>query len=208
MADPESHCPNCGAALNPLIAVSKMVDCTSCGTTVFRDAGGLRLGGARGEMLDAPALLRLGEPVRISGHALTPVGQLRFDYGEGWWDEFWCQTVPGGPNVWVSVDEGDLALERPVSGRDAPRPPATLALGTPVEIDGTSFVLTETDRATCIAFRGALPEEIALGEVHDYANFSDSTGRLLSFERWPGGHAWFLGEWLDPWTLETPGGAG
>ena len=197
-------CPNCGTPVGPQFAFSQMVACESCGTTLVRDSDMLRMAGEAGVMLEAPSLIKLGQSVRIAGEDYTPVGHMRFDYGGGWWDEFWCPRSVASPDgVWISVDEGDYAIETRVPARAAPTKPAKLVLGHEVQFDDETYMLSETDRATCIAFRGGVPEEIVLGETHDYANYTSPTGGLLSLEVWDGGHAWHRGAWVDPWKIEV-----
>ncbi len=199
-----THCPNCGSPLGAKIAFARMLDCDSCGTTIVRDGEALRAAGERGVMLDAPSLMAVGQTVMIGSKQYTPSGHIRFDYGAGWWDEFWCPLSVAGPEgIWISVDEGEYAVERKVPRRAAPDVPKNLTLGTQVEFDRETYMLSETDEATCIAFRGALPEVVALGEQHYYANFTSPSGGLLSLEVWDGGNAWYVGEWIDPWKIKT-----
>lgn len=197
-------CPNCGYPLGAGLAFARMLDCDSCGTTILRDGEALRAAGDRGVMLETPSLLQIGQTITIEGHPYTPAGHLRFDYGGGWWDEFWCpRSVAGPEGVWISVDEGDYAIETHVGARQAPAKPRKLTLGTEVFLKGKTYGLTETDKATCIGFRGGLPEIVTLGETHDYANFTCPEGDLLSLEIWQGGHAWFTGTWIDPWKIKA-----
>ena len=196
---PRHSCPNCGDQLPELLAITKMVDCDSCGTTVVLDGPMLRQAGTRGDMLDIPALVHLGQDFHANRQTYTPVGHLRFSYGPGWWDEFWCLT-PDGSGVWLSVDEGDYALERPLQRSRWP-----VVMGKTTTFDGTSYEMSETDTATCIAFRGQLPEVAQLGEPHRYTNFVSAEGDALSRETWTENgteaEAWFAGEWLDPWDI-------
>lgn len=193
-------CPNCGDQLAPLLGFTKMVDCDSCGSTVILDGEALRHAGTRGEMLDAPSLIQVGRDVDIHGTRYSPVGHIRFDYGPGWWDEYWCLDG-AGDGVWLSVDEGDIAFERPVPAERAP----VLLSGNRAEFESRVFHQTEADRATCIAFRGQLPEVITLGETHEYVGYVTNEGQALSLERWTENgqqyEAWFEGDWLDPWQI-------
>ena len=177
-----------------------MLDCESCGTTVLLDGDALRQAGTRGEMLDLPGLLKLDDMFRTPKGVYVVVGHIRFDYGPGWWDEFWC-VAPDDNGIWLSVDEGDYAFEREVPRKDWP-----VVKGKTTEFGGTSYVISEQDDATCVGFRGQLPEEIAIGERHSYTNFIASDGAALSRETWVEDgktqEAWFAGEWLDPWDIE------
>lgn len=201
MPEPEDlNCPNCGTLLPPLLQFAKMVDCTSCGTTILMQDAGLLAAGTHGVMVEAPSLLKLGEEVQIGSARFIPVGHIRFDYGAGWWDEFYCLDLSGLSPVWISADEGDYAFERLLPRSDWP-----VITGRRVQFSGTDYMLAEQDEATCIAFRGQLPEVIALGEMHHYRNFTGPDGLALSQEVWDGGEAWFAGDWLDPWAIKAAG---
>lgn len=207
------NCPNCGAALDWLLQATRMRDCGACGSTVVLDGGALRTAGRRGEMLDAPSLFALGAWTRFDGERLLPVGHARFSYGPGWWDEFWCDDDQGRM-VWVSVDEGDVAVEIGFAPREHLRPAAQggpppfaetgPTLGQEVLFDGALFRAVEVDEAECVAVRGEFPEELSVGERHRYAVFSGPESGLLTAESWRDGAAWrtdwTVGRWLDPWS--------
>lgn len=201
MAQSGMNCPNCGAALDWRIGVTRMRDCEACGATCFLDGELLAHMGERGAMADAPSLFAIGSVTRVGGDALRPLGHARFDYGLGWWDEFWCEA-DAGTLLWVSVDEGDIAIQEdvePPEGADAAR-----AIGDTVVSRLRTYTATEAEDARCIAVRGELPEVLFIGETHRYLNFSGSDQSLLSCERWTGEggreeSAWHEGRWLDPW---------
>jgi len=190
---PDRNCPNCGNKLPEIMQFTKMVDCDACGTTLLLDDDEMRMAGERGVMAEVPSLLALGETVKVGRRIMTPVGHIRFDYGRGWWDEFWCLDEHGIGH-WLSVDEGDYAFETELS--DVP----TFAWGG-IEYRESRYTASETDEATCVAFRGQLPEVIAIGETHRYTDYTNADGKLISHEKWNGGEAWFGGEWLDPWSI-------
>jgi hypothetical protein len=198
-----ANCPNCGAGIDPRVVSTKMLDCDSCGTTIVLDDAGLRSAGKRGTMVDAPSLLMLDRPIRVANRKWLPVGHLRFDYGPGWWDEFWCLPDHGGDGdgVWISADEGDYAFELAVPEAEWPQASERPVLGDTVAYGDRQYRLTEADAATCIALRGVLPEVITLGERHAYYNYTSDEGHLLTLERWGGGEAWHAGSWLDPFAI-------
>ncbi|MGF1475437.1 MAG: DUF4178 domain-containing protein [Geminicoccaceae bacterium] len=190
------NCPNCGTELDWRIQITRMRDCPSCGSTCFLDGASLRATGKRGEMLDVPALFAIDRITHVGGREWRPIGHIRFSYGPGWWDEYWCENEAGFFS-WISADEGDIAIEEsiepPVQDQDAVRPGARFVM------DGQAYTATEAQRATCIAVRGQLPEVILVGETHDYIDFTGTKGGIVTFERWENSAAWFAGNWLDPW---------
>ncbi len=194
-----ANCPNCGSALDRRIQSSKVVGCASCGSTVFMGDLSFVAPGEQGEMHDAPTLLQLEKPLKLDGRVITPVGVIRYSYGRGWWDEFWCETEEGG--VWVSVDEGDIVIETPTDGVKPPSASQRLKVGDMVLYQAQNYRAVEAETATCIAFRGELPEAPEIGEAHEFINFQGPDSQALSLETWGPNRSWFVGRWIDPWSV-------
>lgn len=193
------NCGNCGAELPGRLRYARMITCTYCGTTsILRDQV-FETAGWGGEMATAPSLVTLGTALRIKGAELLPVGHARFSYGRGWWDEFWC-TEPSGTGLWLSVDEGDYALERDLAPEFHPTG-VRLTIGRTVEIQGQAYSVTEAETGTCLAVRGEFPEELTVGEAHLYYDLTGYDGQMATYEKWDGGESWSVGEWIDPWDV-------
>lgn len=193
-----NNCANCGAEIERRNSATRLVACPYCDTTqIFKDDA-FHLAGQQGVMQDVPTLLKLREKTVIEGIPLTPLGHARFSYGRGWWDEFWCES--GDQTIWVSVDEGDVAVERvlenPPKGFDP-------KLGATCEINGRRYTVAEAQTGECIAVRGEFPEMIEIGETHLYFDLSGPDGRIVTLEQWEDQEAWFEGRWLDPWTAKA-----
>lgn len=194
-------CPNCGAALERGIRRSKVVECTSCHSTVFLEDNTFRAPGESGELHGGPEFLAIGAETTIGEDRYLPVGVISYSYGRGWWDEFWCRDEMG-EGVWVSVDEGDIVIERPVPPGDAPKARG-LGLGASIMFGGDEYVVRESEDAECIAFRGELPEAPVLGEHHSFRNLVSGTGQALSCEEWEGNIDWHAGTWIDPFDVQV-----
>lgn len=194
----DQNCQNCGAALNPRIALSKVVDCAHCGSTSILVDEAFRLAGERGVFHAEEGLIKLGQDVLVGATRVTPVGHCQFSYGRGLWDEFWCLDA-NDDGVWLSADEGDYALEYALE-----HPNGKFNLGQQIRIDGAAFRAVEVDSAQCTAFRGELPEILTLGEKHDYVVFAGYGPSMATLERWPGGYAWTRGRWYSAWDVKSP----
>jgi hypothetical protein len=176
---------------------ARMVNCDHCGTAhILRDAV-FALAGSSGVLHEATGLVHLAQPLVTPLGTFDPKGVVRFSYGRGAWDEFWALDAAGS-GVWISVDEGDIVLQRPVAG-DLPKDPPSL--GSTVAYDAEDWTVTEAETAHCIGFRGHLPEEFHLDEVFSFVNASCGDGRLLSGEFHDGSATWFVGSWLDPFQI-------
>lgn len=195
-------CPNCGHGFEGLRKSTRMFDCPSCGTTLFREAQALNPIGNHGEMHDAPMLFGLGDTVDTGKGRYTVIGHTRFDYGRGWWDEMWAFGADGR-GAWISIDEGDVVLQWPIAEGRAPQWQTAPELGSTFSLNGEGFTVTEIDEAVCVAIRGEFPERLVVGERHLFVNASGEDGTFLSGEFWEGGRAWFTGAWLDPWEIRV-----
>ncbi len=195
------NCGTCGAALPGRLAQARMITCEFCGTSsVLRDKV-FEIAGSGGEMLDAPSLIQLGHSVMVRSLNLMPTGHARFSYGRGWWDEFWC--IDGqGEGHWLSVDEGNYALERDLHRHNWPKD-FRARFGATAQIMTEIYKVTEAETASCLAVRGEFPEELELGEAHLYFDLSAKDSAMATYEKWDGGEAWSIGHWIDPWDVKA-----
>lgn len=198
---PDFHCPNCGSSFGPKLNNIRMMNCEFCGTSVIVDDDRLELAGSQGAMHETPLLFGLKEVVEIDRQTWRILGQARFSYGRGTWDEFWAEDSDGR-GAWISVDEGDVVIQRPLVDPSLSALRVEPRLGAQVTHDGRRYTATEVETAVCEAVRGALPEVMKVGESHRFINFTGKGGELLSGEFWPEGQAWSLGIWLDPFDVK------
>ncbi len=159
----------------------------------FRDPG------KQGELHGTPGLLQIGVTVDLDGQIVPTIGMIQYSYGRGAWDEYWCET--DGDAIWVSVDEGDIVVEARVPGPEWSTGQQPV-VGQVVKYGGYEYVAVEVETASCVAFRGELPEQMEIGETHYFANFTGDIGSALSLEIWDGGIAWFRGRWVNPWAVK------
>lgn len=195
------NCPNCGSDLESRFAAVKMTTCASCETTLYLESDHFRDAGSSGEMHDVPLLFQVGKTVRTGADTHTIIGHARFSYGTGWWDEFFA-TTEKGEEVWLSVDEGDVVVQRALSPGAAPdiwEPPE---LGAFLSIHGAKYRVTERETAICIALRGEFPEVLEIGATYEFVNCQGEDGTLLSGEFSTGAPDWYSGAWLDQYTIE------
>lgn len=201
MDHPEFQCGNCGAALPRRLKHARLIGCTHCGSTSVLKDEAFELAGNGGVVQDVPSLIQLDREVIAATKALMPVGHAQFSYGRGLWDEYWCLDEYG-EGWWLSSDEGDYALERPVPKKNWPRS-FRPALGAHCQINGIEYKVTETENATCTAVRGEFPELLHIGETHLYFDLSGRNAEIATYEKWDGGEGWSAGRWIDPWDVSV-----
>ncbi|MEP4247032.1 DUF4178 domain-containing protein [Tateyamaria sp.] len=195
------NCPNCGYDLETRFAAAKMTTCTSCETTLFLESGHLRDAGSSGEMHDVPLLFQVGQTVKAGARTYEIIGHARFSYGAGWWDEFFAVTADD-EEVWISVDEGDVVVQRHLPPGAAPNISKPPKLGAYVTTRSANYRVTEKETATCIALRGAFAEVLEIGTTYEYINCQGDNYELLSGEFSTGVPDWYTGVWLDQYNLK------
>lgn len=193
------NCPNCGGELSRRVAQSKMVACDYCESTVLLEDDVVRLAGKQGVMADEPSLFELGRAVEYEGRSFMPIGKARFAYSSGWWDEIWALDGEGD-GIWISVDEGDIAIEQRVETTERVDE-RRLRLGGQVSFDGEIFHVTEADTGRCEALRGEFPEKMSVGDTYTYYHLSGPRGRLVTLEYEDGEMYVTEGEWIDPYSI-------
>lgn len=193
------NCPNCGGELSRKVAHSKMVACPYCESTVLLEDEVVKLAGKGGVMAEEPSLFVLGRTVEYEGESYMPIGQARFAYSSGWWDEFWALDGKGD-GVWISVDEGEIAIEENHETSENLNE-SKLKLGARVSFEDEMFRVTEVDKGTCEALRGEFPEEMVVGDTFKYYHLSGPRGRLVTLEFEDGEMFVTEGQWIDPYEI-------
>lgn len=74
MTDTHVTCPNCGYGFENLRKSTRMFDCPSCNTTLFRDENALKPVGNNGEMHDYQMLFGLNDTVTAMGKKYIIIG--------------------------------------------------------------------------------------------------------------------------------------
>lgn len=185
---------------NPGITV---VVCEYCTSTLYRE-GDVLAAGKKSIVGEPRSNLAVGARGQIGGLDLEIVGRVRFDHGQGSWDE-WYAVDSGGRDHWVVEDERSYALERPggnvdlVLGEDG-----TPALGDVVRHMGTDFQVDEIGTAICLGGEGMLPRHIQPGETYRFVDLTEVGGdRILAIELTDPPEA-YVGRAVPPADVDFP----
>ncbi|NKC14594.1 MAG: DUF4178 domain-containing protein [Gammaproteobacteria bacterium] len=195
------NCPNCGGGVPHNLKYAKLVVCPQCQTSLFLEDDAVRNAGERSAIADDPSIFTIGLPFDYRGVAYVPHGRFRFDYGQGYWDEWWV-GADTGEALWVSVDEGDIVMQKPMELKSAP-PYERLSLGQTLKVGSDQLKVTEKNWSRCLGYEGELPEVIAVGEEHGYVHLSGPNGLLLTVEYYSDKTQIFRGHWIDPFEVKT-----
>jgi hypothetical protein len=190
-------CPQCGYPIPLHFRWSKLLQCSSCASTIFLEDNGTTSLGETSTLAPEPSLLSLHIPIEIDKELYTPIGKIRYSYGRGFWEE-WCLLNSEQRIFWLSVDEGDFALETKAK-ISLPLPSLhTVSIGKQYG----KYIATEKGYGECVGFTGELPHTIALREKHYYVHFSQEDGVLLTAEGKYNHYETYLGRWIDPMHIQ------
>lgn len=197
MPEQTINCSQCGNQLPLKFRLTKLVVCDQCESTLYLHDGTIEHYGKSAALTSVPSLVQFQQPFTYQQNDYLPVGQIRYLYGHGFWDEYWCLNK-GGEGIWVSVDEGDYAFERPIE------PPFKVAFrNLSVGRSYQKWLITEKDHAICEGFRGELPELVQVGDEYDYMHLSGIGGRLLTLEYADNEISATQGQWIDPFEIKV-----
>jgi len=193
------NCPQCGNALKLNFRHSKLCICDACGSTLFIEDEAVEFAGKQSVLSQEASLIQLQQPFSYNKQSYLPVGHVRYQYNEGFWDEWWVINN-AGEGIWVTVDEGDFAFEKKVA---APKNVDFDHFQLGDEVKG--WLVTERGHATCDGFEGELPELVHQGERFDYVHLSQAGGKLFSLEFFESKTKAFKGQWADPFEIQVEG---
>ena len=196
------NCPACGAETSPNIKYTKLAVCDHCGNILFVEDDAVKNAGKKSAVVETPSIFSLGLHYQYRNMRFVPVGRIQFDYGDGLWDEWWVITDEGS-GKWISVDEGEIAIETKVEKKLDLPDCKKLTLGKKLNLLGQTLTVTEIDSATCVAVAGELPEIIMPGEIHHYAHCSGKQSVLYTLECAEGERVLYKGTWVDAFEIET-----
>lgn len=156
--------------------------------------------GSSGDFHNSPQLIQLDAQITLLGLKYDILGHACYDYGPGWWDEYWTLDERG-EGAWISVDEGEIILQWPWSEATKLNFKKAPKLGDRFTAAGEKYRVVEADEATCIAVQGDFPNILRVGQTYRFVNCLTEHGELLSGEFSEGTAEWYKGVWIDPFDI-------
>ncbi len=193
-------CPSCGNQITQITRSPQIIVCPACNTTSLLQNGKLEDVGKSAILTDIPSIFQINRTYRHKDWRFTPVGRVRYDYGDGWWDE-WFVRSDNGKEGWVSVDEGEIAIETLVQeGLNVP-PFEKLSVGGVLVVNRIRMTIIEKNRCTMIGAQGELPFKIIPNETYDYIDLLGPKRASFTIEYQSGGIECYKGTWVDPFEI-------
>jgi hypothetical protein len=159
--------------------------------------------------MDLPASkrFRVGGSGKLGNKNFSVLGRLVYAHDSGQWSEWFIETADGSIQ-WLSEDEGELFLEKPVELTEPVPDFEELSPGLTININGKPGVVEELGKATCIGGEGQIPFQVEIGEVYPYADGSAPDGSYsfgLEYDREGARPTAFIGKILSVKGSKTEG---
>ena len=157
-----ASCPSCGAPVTLKSSASAYVICEYCRSTLLRDGESLQNLGKMADLLDDPTLIQIGSTGCYQGRRFDVIGRIQLQHESGLWNE-WHLLFANATTAWLSEAGGEYVLTRleplkkSVPNFDVLEPDMQFI------VNGRAFVVTDLERARCIAGEGELPFRVESG---------------------------------------------
>ncbi|NCB39559.1 MAG: DUF4178 domain-containing protein [Erysipelotrichia bacterium] len=193
-------CPSCGNTINQVTRSPQIVVCPVCNSTNFLNNGKLEDVGKSAVLTDTPSIFEIYKTYRHKDWKFTPIGRVRYDYGDGYWDE-WFVRSDNDKETWVSVDEGEIAIESLVKKGVSVPPFDDVKVGGIVMINRDRMTVIEKNSCTMTGAQGELPFKIIPNESYNYIDLLGPRRISFTIEYQQSSVDCYKGVWVDPFDI-------
>lgn len=193
-------CPSCGNIIKQVTSSPQIIVCSACNSTNLLQNGKMEDVGKSACLTDVPSIFEIYKTYRHKDWKFTPVGRVRYDYGDGYWDE-WFVRSDNGKETWVSVDEGEIAIESIVQKGLKLPPFDDVKVGGAVMINRLRMTVIEKNTCTMIGAQGELPFKIIPNETYSYIDLLGPKRVAFTVEYQQSGIDCYKGVWVDPFEI-------
>ncbi|NLM18158.1 MAG: DUF4178 domain-containing protein [Candidatus Riflebacteria bacterium] len=200
----ELTCPSCGSLIHLKIRSPHMITCNYCSSTSILEGESWKDIGKLAILTETPSIFTLDHLYSHKGWDFTPRGRVRYTYdkGRGFWDE-WYVISSNGKASWISVDEGDIAVEVSEPLPSTPLPAfENLKVGMKILMNRKNFMVAELGTCTMIGCEGMLPFVIEENDTYNYADLLGTRKEMYTIEYEEDGIKLFKGHWIDPYEIK------
>ncbi len=189
-------CPACGGSLDVATAAARVAACPYCSNVMVVNEAAIRALGKMALLAETPSCLAVGWPARCQGREIQVLGRLQFRYSAGIWDEWWIRFEDDGSYAWISQDEDEYTLEKPLEAKLHVKQLASIQPGDRVKVSGMTLWVTEIDQAKIVGLQGELPLHAAPQATMRYLDLTDNKHHVTIETFSDGSYYVFLGEHL------------
>jgi ribosomal protein S27AE len=156
--------------------------CKYCRHVVVRTDRDFRNMGRVADLALTPSPVAVGDMGSVEGSAMTVLGRVQLDHGEGPWDE-WYIAFNNGQWGWLASAQGNWYLTAEVPN---PAPlPFWDQLGVEQDIPlapGMTFRVVEVKRGTIVSGEGELPFAVNQGQERYYVDLVGPNGGFATID--------------------------
>lgn len=193
----EYTCPSCAAPITQQKPGARMLGCTYCGQTSFVNAETLEAVGEKSPLIDYGSSFAIGKMGTYEGKEFMVLGRLRYDYDDGFWDE-WYLSFFDGENMWVQEDDGSFVLYYYEETLSHKIDFARTRVGSTIKITEkiNEVFVTSKSKASIQGGEGELPFRAIPGSQADFVD-GVMKGKVVSAEFLTSENVIFVGEPVD-----------
>lgn len=194
-------CTSCGGEVPVATKAARVASCPYCENLLIVNEEAVRALGKMALLAETPSCLAVGWTARCLGREIEILGRIQYRYRSGLWDEWWVRFVDDDSYGWISQDEGEYMLERPLpEGVRAPEYDAVKP-GDRFSLGRYKLWVEEKDEAVMVGLQGELPRDVRPEGKMRYLDLTDNKVKV-TFEYFDdGSHEGFSGRYLKPKDL-------
>ncbi|MFL6707642.1 MAG: DUF4178 domain-containing protein [Massilia sp.] len=155
-------CPNCGAPVEFKSHASVVAVCGFCGTTVMKDAAGVKDLGRMSAVLEDFTRIQIGTSGVVAGRPFTVVGRIQLTYSAGMWNE-WFLLFDDASTGWLGDSSSLYTITTEIAATGELPAFENLTPGRQYTINGERFMAAEVRTAACVGGQGELPFKVGQG---------------------------------------------
>ena len=182
MSVAQGSCPSCGAPLTFGVGSSVSQVCRYCRHVVVRTDRDLQNLGKLADLALTPSPVAVGDAGSVAGRAMTVLGRVQLDHGEGPWDEWYLGFHDGGWG-WLAYAQGNWYVTAKVDGAHALPPWDQVALESDLPLGAAgSFRAIEVKKASISSAEGELPMAVVAGQERFYVDLAGVGGGFATID--------------------------
>lgn len=162
------NCPSCGGLIQQKYGFISSIVCQYCGQTSYIEGLRLEKVGTPFFIADYGSCLLVGESMQINNDKYEVLGRVRFEYKDGFWDEWELVDTVTNTIVTFLEDENELILYKDKISIETPL--KNLEIASYVSIQHYEIYIIEYDKIKVIAAQGQLSSRLKLGDTITFLN--------------------------------------
>lgn len=182
----EFECPSCGAPVKQSHPGSQVLVCNYCGQTSLVNADTLEALGEKKLLIDYGSSFQIGKSGKYRGRDFLVLGRIRYEYEDGFWDEWYVSYLDDGSTAWVQEDDGSFVMFNQEVKLDKDISLSRVTVGNKYDYgkEWNDVFITSKSKAHIQGGEGELPFRIVPGEQADFID-GIWKGKVLSIELLP-----------------------